>query len=263
MYQYPEVEPPPDSAFSLPPDTVAFYVDHQEQRDRLTSFFRMITAIPPMIWVAIWGVGAAFVMMFAWFAVVFTAKFPPGLYDFLVRYNRYYAKVSAYMYLATDKYPGYSGDPNVPYAAHLLIGPPKATYSRVMAFFRLIIYIPFGIVVYVLTYGYQLAAVAAWFMILFTGKQPKGLQDVLTYCLGFCIRTQIWLMLLTEDWPKFSDDEVNRALWARGYQGTIPPGAPVAAIAQPQAYYAPPGPPAPPAPPGPPGPPAPPAPPSV
>jgi hypothetical protein len=250
MNDFAEVQPVPDSAFSLPPDSVAFFVDHEEQRTRLTTFFRFITSIPPIVWVALWGIAAGFATIWVWFVLVFTAKFPAGIYDFLVRYYRYYAKVYAYMYLATDKFPGFSGEASEPYAAHLLIGPPKDVYSRVKVFFRMIIYIPFYIVASVLTSVAQVAAFIAWFAILFMGRQPRGLQDLLVYCLGFNLRTQVWVGLLTEDWPKFSDDEVNRALAERGYVGTIPPGGVVSA-APTSTLPMPPAPPTPPAPPAP------------
>ncbi|MGK2878230.1 MAG: DUF4389 domain-containing protein [Solirubrobacterales bacterium] len=245
MSDFPEVNPAPDSSFALPPDSVAYFVDFEHNRSRLTTFFRFLTVIPPMIWLAIYGIGAAVVTIYAWFVLLFTAKFPEGAYGFLASFHRYATKVSAYAFLATDKFPGFSGSPDEPYAAHLLIGPPKDAYSRVKVFFRMILYIPFYIVAYVLLIVAEIVAIVAWFAIVITGKQPKGLQDALNFCLGFVFRVQVWYGLLTEDWPKFSDDEVNRKLAELGYAGTIPPsdGAVAAAPVEPT----PPAPPAPPA----------------
>lgn len=253
MNDFPEVNPAPDSSFALPPDSVAYFTDYEHKRSRLTTFFRFLTVIPPAIWLMIYGIGAFFVTIYAWFALVITAKFPEGAYEFLVKYHRYYVKVEAYAFLATDKFPGFSGSADEPYAAHLLLGPPKEQYSRWKAFFRLILYIPFYIVAYVLTIVAEVVAVVAWFAIVIMGKQPKGLQDALNFCLGFVFRAGVWAGLLTEEWPKFSDDEVTRALQEKGYQGTIPPsdavGAPVSAAPAAPPAPEPPAPPAPPAPP--------------
>ena len=241
MNDFAEVTPALDSSFALPPDSVAYFADYEDKRSRLTTFFRFLTVIPPAIWLALWGIAAFFATIGAWFALVFTAKFPEGLYGFLARFHRYYTRVTAYAFLATDKFPGFGVDE--PYAAHLLLGPPKDEYSRLKALFRMILYIPFYIVAYVLTLVAEVAAVVAWFVIVVTGKQPRGLQDALNFCLGFVFRSQVWYGLLTEDWPKFSDEAVTQALQQRGYQGTIPPGEVVAAPAAPT----PPAPPAPPA----------------
>lgn len=221
-----EIASLPDSSFSLPPDSVAYYADHQEQRSRLTTFFRFLTLIPPVFWLAIYGLGAFFVTVYAWFVLLFTAQFPTGAYEFLVKFQRYSAKVNSYGFLITDAFPGFSGSADEPYASHLLIGPPKERYSRAKVFFRFILYIPFYIVAYVLTLVGEIAAIVAWFVIVVTGKQPKGLQDALTFCVGYIVRTQVWYGLLTEDWPKFSDEAVTVGLQQKGYQGTIPPAQP-------------------------------------
>lgn len=220
-----------DSAYPLPPDSVAYFVEYEEQRNRLSSFFRMFTAIPPMIWAAIYGIAAMLAVICAWFALVFTGRFPVGLHSFIADYQRYYARVTAYVYLATDKFPGFSGNPNVPYAVHLLIGPPKESYSRAKAFFRAIIYIPFYLVAAVVISVTQIAAFLAWWVILFTGKTTRGLQDLMDFTLGFFLRALTFSLLVTEEWPKFSDEEVTRSLQEKGYQGTIPPRAPIPAVA--------------------------------
>lgn len=247
MNDFPEVNPAPDSSFALPPDSVAYFVDYEEKRSRLTTFFRFLTVIPPVIWVAIYGIGAMFVTIYAWFMLLFTAQFPEGAYNFLANFHRYVTKVNTYAFLITDKFPGFSGSPDEPYAAHLLLGPPKEKYSRAKVFFRFILYIPFYIVAYVLTIVAEVVAIVAWFAIVIMGKQPKGLQDALNFCIGFVIRAQVWYGLLTEEWPKFSDEEVTRSLQAKGYQGTIPPSAaaPAAAAPAPPAAPEPPAPPAP------------------
>ncbi len=235
----------PAGTVVVPPDKAVFTVDYEEKRSRLTTFFRLITVIPHVIWLMLYGIVASFAVIFAWFAIVFTAKFPAGLYSFVEGYLRYYARVVAYAYLATDKFPPFTGSRDEPYAANLDIGPALEKYSRWKTFFRGILIIPFYIVAYVFQIIYQLVAIICWFAIVIMGKQPKGLQDALLFGLSYPVRLMTYYCLLTEAWPtEFTDDAVQDDLASLG-------AAPAAAAA--------PSMPEPPAPPPPPTPPAPPA----
>jgi len=69
-----------------------------------------ILAIPHYIVVAIYSIGAMFVLTVAWFAVVFTGRWPAGMRDFIVRFSRYYARVWAYAMMTTTEYPSFALD---------------------------------------------------------------------------------------------------------------------------------------------------------
>jgi hypothetical protein len=217
----------PAEAPLLPADTVVFSVDYEEERSRLTTFFRIFTALPHYLFLMLYGIAAFFAVIGAWFALVFTARYPQGIYSFLEGYSRYAARVYAYMYLATDKFPPFNGDPADPYAAHFALGPPLDQYSRWKAFFRGILILPFAFVAYFFQLIYEVAAIVAWFVIVFTGRQPKGLQDALTFGLSYVVRLLPYYMLLTEAWPtQFTDDAVAQDLAERGYAGWEAPPAP-------------------------------------
>jgi len=247
---------------ALPADTVAYVVDYEEKRSRLSTFFRAFTALPHLFYIYFYSIPVFFVIVYAWFVVSITGKFPEKPYHYIERFERYYTFVYSYLYLATDHFPPFNGRPDTPYQARFLLGPPKAQYSRAKAFFRLILAIPFAIVAYAFNIIAQIGAVAAWFVIVFTGKQPKGLQDFLVLGLSYLIRVNPFYYLQTEDWPKFTDDEVAASLASPG-AGALPPPpppAPTGGFAPPSAapesttvVDTPPPPPAPPAPPAPEG----------
>ena len=44
-------------------------------------------------------------LIVAWFAILFTGRYPRGLFDFAVGVMRWSARINAYVYLMTDKYP--------------------------------------------------------------------------------------------------------------------------------------------------------------
>lgn len=65
--------------------------------------------IPHGFMLGFMGIGASFVSFFAWWAVLFTGKFPESMFDFLVRYQRWSLRVNLYMAYYTDDYPPFNG----------------------------------------------------------------------------------------------------------------------------------------------------------
>lgn len=81
-----------------------------EDRNRVTTFFRLVLAIPHLIVLWILGIAVAVVMIVAAFAVLFTGSWPAGLLGFFVGYLRWNLRVNAYLFLLTDEYPPFSLD---------------------------------------------------------------------------------------------------------------------------------------------------------
>jgi len=190
---------------SLPPDMTSFSIEAPYERNRLTSFFRFFTALPHLIFLALYSIVALFAIIGAWFAIVFTAKYPAGLYGFVERFVRYSSRVNSYLYLATDSFPPFDGKIEHPYEAVFLLGPPKERYSRPKTFFRGILVFPYAIAAYVLSTVVQNIVGLAWLVILFMGHQPNGVQKILTISLSFQIRLSAWMCFLTEAWPTIDD----------------------------------------------------------
>ena len=76
-----------------------------QKQSRLTIFFRGLLIIPHFIVLYVLFIAAFFVYVIAWFAVLFTGKWPVGLRNFAVGLQRWSTRLSAYMILLTDKYP--------------------------------------------------------------------------------------------------------------------------------------------------------------
>jgi hypothetical protein len=62
---------------------VTFEADYVERRSRLTTFFRLLLVIPHLIVLYLWGIVAGIAVVIAWFALLFTARYPRGLYMFV------------------------------------------------------------------------------------------------------------------------------------------------------------------------------------
>ena len=79
-----------------------------ENRNRLTVGFRLILAIPQLIVLGLLFIAAFVVYVIAFFAVLFTGRWPEGLRDFNVNVIRYQLRVEAYLFLLTDAYPPFA-----------------------------------------------------------------------------------------------------------------------------------------------------------
>lgn len=91
--------PYPASLELTPPDA---------PRDRLTVAFRPILAIPQLV--AVWALGVAWgiTSIIAWFAILFTGRYPEALYRFGVNVLRWSVRVEAYLLLLRDEYPPFA-----------------------------------------------------------------------------------------------------------------------------------------------------------
>lgn len=76
-----------------------------ENRNRLTVAFRLILAIPHLFVLAFLGVALFVVAVIAFFAVLFTGRWPAGLRDFALGVGRWWLRANAYFLLLTDRYP--------------------------------------------------------------------------------------------------------------------------------------------------------------
>lgn len=70
-----------------------------------SAALNLFKAIPHYIVLAIFFIGAAVVAIIAWFAVLFTGKWPQGMRAFLVRVSNYYYRVWAYVTMVENGYP--------------------------------------------------------------------------------------------------------------------------------------------------------------
>jgi hypothetical protein len=191
---------------------------------------KMFLAIPHyLILVVLW---AAFIVVtvIAWFAILFTGRYPRRFFDFNVGVMRWTWRVGFYVYaaLGTDRYPPFSMAP-AEYPAALDIAYPERL-SRGLVFVKWLLAIPHLIVVGLLGFtimlypipalnelggevqtvgGYSvlnLLVVIAGFFLLITGKHPRSLFDFLMGINRWMYRTLLYVGLMTDEYPPFRLD---------------------------------------------------------
>lgn len=189
----------------------SFEADYVEERSRLTTFFRLILVIPVAIVLYVFGLIATILVVIAWFAIVITGRYPQGLYDFVANFNRFLARVTAYAALLCDPYPPFSGSPEPSYPVRMEFAGPLESYNRLKTLLRIILAIPIVILRYAMNILLEIGAIAAWFLIVITGKMPRGLFDLMVLANSYMARSDSYLLLLTETYPPFQDEHTRAA----------------------------------------------------
>jgi hypothetical protein len=87
------------------------YPDVERDLNRWLPLVKWLLAIPHYLLLAFLGLGAVVVAVIAWFAILFTGRYPRGLFDYTVGVGRWALRVNAYAFLlVTDRYPPFSLD---------------------------------------------------------------------------------------------------------------------------------------------------------
>ena len=190
-------------------------------RNRLTTFFRLLLAIPHIILVGgagfaigsradnrsaggetgLLGAVAAFLAIVSWFTLVFAGTHIIGIRQFTAFYLRWRVRAVSYLMLLQDPYPPF-GD--APYPASVEILDPVGPRDRLSIALRLIYVIPHAIVLLFLFVAWGLSTIAAWFVILFTGDYPKALHDFGVGALRWRLRVEAYMLLMVDEYPPFS-----------------------------------------------------------
>lgn len=185
-----------------PPHPVSFDVAYPERLSRVTTFFRLLLAIPQLL--AVWLLLVAFQILtfLAWFAILFTGRYPKAFFEFTTGVLRWQANVVAYAALLRDEYPPFSWEPgqypltlDIPYAER---------QSRFRLFIRVLAVIPNQIVLMFVLYAWYFTTFIAWVAILITGRYPRGLFKFSVGVGRWFMRQASYLYLLRDEYPPYS-----------------------------------------------------------
>jgi hypothetical protein len=185
---------------------VTYEADYQKERNRLTTFFRLIVAIPWILVAYVYMLAQTVVVIVAWFALVLLGRYPEGMYDFVGGILRFYMRVTAFLTLQTDAWPSFGISDERDYPVRINFAPPAARQSRLKAFFRIFLVIPLLIMTYVFGTLQQIVAVLSWFTIVFRGYQPAGAHNALAFSNSWYTRAYAYMLLMRDEYPPVGDE---------------------------------------------------------
>ena len=206
--RYPTSDPDAVPLDPMPAHPVRLKTGEDRSRNRLTVAFRLILVIPHLVWITLWSIATFFVSIVGWVAALATGRLPDGLHGFFAAYVRYAVHISAYFRILGDPFPGFLGREGS-YPVDLEIDDPQPQH-RAKTAFRIVLALPAWLVAGSFGAVALLAAIGAWFCVLFTGRIPDGLHGLLAWATRY--EAQFWgyLLFLTDRYPYTGPDGKGR-----------------------------------------------------
>ena len=197
---------------------VKFSVDYPDRDlNRLTTFFRIFTAIPILIIAALLGgslggewsdssqsAGATFgglVVLPTVLMLLFRKKYPRWWFDWNLQLMRFSNRIGIYLALMDDQYPSTDEEQSV----HLEIDYPNTEeLSRGLPLIKWFLAIPHYIVLFFLALAAAIVIFISWFAILFTGRYPRGMFEFVEGTFRWSNRVYGYMAVLSTDrYPPF------------------------------------------------------------
>jgi hypothetical protein len=198
--RYPDSDPAQaPTSEATPEHPIRVSVDDDLRRSRLTVVFRLLLALPHLVWLVLWWLAAVVAAVASWFVTVARGRSPEPLHRFLAAFVRYETHVYAFLFLVANPFPGFTGAQGT-YPVDLRVEPPRGQ-SRWIAGFRLVLVVPALLVASGLASALWIVGIFGWFAALVTGRMPRGLRNLGAYALRYSAQTHGYALLLTDRYP--------------------------------------------------------------
>jgi Domain of unknown function (DUF4389) len=214
--------PPPVNAPTAYPLRIEGRLDASRRWLGMVKWFLLI---PHYIALAFLFAAGFVLTVIAFFAILFTGRYPRSIFDFNVAVLRWWWRVGFYGYsaLGTDRYPPFTFDVAADYPATLEVPYPEGL-SRGLVLVKWLLAIPHYLIVAVLVGGTTLAVHGAYtyqvpysglitllvliaaLALLFTARYPHGIFDLVMGLNRWVYRTLVYVLLLRDEYPPFRLD---------------------------------------------------------
>ncbi len=198
------------SPFTYEPYPVNLEVDYPLQLSRWKIVVKWFLATPHYIALGVLTMVVTITTIISFFAILFTGRYPSGLFRLAAGYLRWVIRVGLYVTLLRDEYPPFrlSDEFGESYPADLEVPYPDVL-SRWKIFVKWLLAMPHWIIlagVSINEAALSLSAaitLVAFFAILFTARYPAGLFDLSVGIARWGLRVAAYVLLLRDDYPPF------------------------------------------------------------
>lgn len=174
---------------------------------RWRPFVQWLLAIPHLLLLYVLSSVASFLAFIAWFAILFTGRYPEGAFTFNAMYLRYQWRTLSYAGGFHAAYPPFefemerADDGHSP--AVFGIAAPELL-SRGLLFVKWLLIIPNAIVLsFVAMAAFVAYGIGMW-AVLFTGRWPQGIRDFVVGTARWGNRLTAYTYLMTDAYPPYS-----------------------------------------------------------
>ena len=203
------------------------------QLSRWLWLVKWLLAIPHFIVLFFFGIAFVLLTIVAFFAILFTGRYPRSIFDFNVGVMRWGWRVAFYSYgaLGTDRYPPFTLDPVPDYPATLDVQYPEQLSRGLVLVKWWLLAIPHYVLVGVFVGGGWAAGSGDWddhrggeqwggspglivllalfaaVALLFTTRYPRGIYDFVMGLNRWVLRVLAYAALMTDVYPPFRLDQ--------------------------------------------------------
>ncbi len=180
---------------------ITFDIEYTAERDRLSSALRVLYALPHLIIVNVLQWVQEVLSFVHWWIILFTGKRNAGIWGLSRGILDWQSRAYSYAGLMYDTYPAFGFErESEPVRLGIEM---DETANRLTCALRIIWAIPAMIIAVVLSVAELVVVIAAWFAILFTGSQPRGMFDFMLKVHRYMVRFYAYVDLLTDTYPAF------------------------------------------------------------
>ena len=195
---------------------------------------KWLLLIPHLVILIFLWIAAAVVWVIALFAILFTGRYPRGLFDFELGVMRWTWRVGFYSYdaLGTDRYPPFSLNEEPDYPARLDVEYPERLSRGLVLVKWWLLVIPQALVVGIILGGWEAGGTWGWdadeggwvanigligvlvliaaVVLLFAGRYPRDIFNLVMGLNRWVFRVAVYALLMRDEYPPFRLDQGPR-----------------------------------------------------